>query len=113
MLTPAGASQRFYFPTNEVYMQVNVAERVQVMDVQGVPVVVATSTITLNGKVDCYLAEVEWPKEHDDKADDYLYRLTPMLVELEVKGYIPTYQRRMGGISFEASRSVATLARAA
>ena len=113
MLTPAGASQRFYFPTNEVYMQVNVAERVQVMDVQGVPVVVATSTITLNGKVDCYLAEVEWPKEHDDKADDYLYRLTPMLVELEVKGYIPTYQRRMGGLSFEATKQVIGVAKAA
>ena len=96
-------------------MQVNVCERVGVVDVKGVAVCVATSTISVNGKVDCYLAEVEWPADYDALADEYLNGLTPLLVELEVKGYIPQVDRRVGGLSLTASKPVhvAAVAKAA
>ena len=96
-------------------MNVNVSERVGVVHVKGVPVIVATSTIEVNGKVDCYLAEVEWPAEYEAHADEYLYQLTPMLVELEVKGYIPQVDRRVGGLSLTAAKPihVAAVAKAA
>ena len=96
-------------------MRVNVSERVGVVNIKGVPVVVATSTIEVNGEVDCYLAEAQWPVEYDGVADDYLYGLTPLLVELEVKGYIPQVDRRVGGLSLTASKPVhvAAVAKAA
>jgi len=95
-------------------MKVDVSERVGVLDVDGVQVTVADSQITVNGQLDTYLAEVEWPSQYDDKADTYLNRLTPIVVELEAKGFEPQVQRHPGGLSLTACKTLApAVARAA